>query len=239
MGKLPIVVLGSLTLAACAGKPPLGGAPGLDVVSSDAIPTPTRADFLPSGKPFIISPMDKLTINVFGIEELKDREVVVDTSGRVSFPLVGALQVAGKSPDEVAEEVRLGLRRSYVRDPQVSVNVSEISGQLVAVEGAVMAPGLYPVLNNMSLIRSVASAKGTTDLSDLEDVVIFRTVDGRRYAALYNLGAIRRGVYDDPEIFANDVVIVGESPARRLFRDFLAITPVLTAPLVVALQNGN
>lgn len=211
----------------------------MEVVAYDAIPIPGRADYLPDGKPFIISPLDKLTINVFGIEELKDREVVVDTSGRVSFPLVGALQVAGKSPDEVAEEIRLGLRRSFVRDPQVSVNVSEVSGQLVTVDGSVKEPGLYPVLNNMSLVRAVASAKGTTELSDLEDVVVFRTVDGRRFAALYNLGAIRRGIYEDPQIFANDVVIVGESPARRLFRDLLSVTPVLTAPLVVALQSGN
>jgi polysaccharide export outer membrane protein len=75
------------------------------------------------------------------------------------------------------------------------------------------------------------------ELAKLDDVVVFRKVNGQRYAALYNLQAIRRGNYDDPQIYANDVVIVGESGARRLFRDLLAIVPVLTSPLVILTNN--
>jgi polysaccharide biosynthesis/export protein len=67
--------------------------------------------------------------------------------------------------------------------------------------------------------------------------VIFRTVEGKQLAALYNLKAIRRGNYDDPEVFANDVVVVGDSSARRLFRDILQVVPLLTTPIIVALQN--
>ncbi|WP_196782026.1 hypothetical protein, partial [Salmonella enterica] len=73
----------------------------------------------------------------------------------------------------------------------------------------------------MTLMRAVATAKGTTEFAKLDDVVIFRTVNGQKMAALYNLKAIRQGAYDDPEVFANDVVVVGDSPARRLFKDIL------------------
>ncbi|MBC7042118.1 polysaccharide export protein, partial [Salmonella enterica subsp. enterica serovar Enteritidis] len=80
---------------------------------------------------------------------------------------------------------------------------------------------LYPVNGRMTLMRAVATAKGTTEFAKLDDVVIFRTVNGQKMAALYNLKAIRQGAYDDPEVFANDVVVVGDSPARRLFKDIL------------------
>ena len=86
-------------------------------------------------------------------------------------------------------------------------------------------------------IRAVATAKGTSEFAKLQDVVIFRTVKGQKMAALYNLKAIRRGSYDDPEVFANDVVVVGDSAARRIFKDALLISPLLTTPLILMLQN--
>jgi polysaccharide biosynthesis/export protein len=88
-------------------------------------------------------------------------------------------------------------------------------------------------MGKMTLQRAVARAGGTTEFAKLDDVVVFRTVEGKQYAGLYNLQAIRRGNYADPEIFANDVIIVGDSPARRRFRDFLQAAPLLTSPLVL------
>ena len=55
-------------------------------------------------------------------------------------------------------------------------------------------------------------------------------------AGLYNIAAIRRGAYDDPAVYANDVIIVGDSPQRRLFRDLVALSPVLAAQLIAVLQ---
>ena len=98
-------------------------------------------------------------------------------------------------------------------------------------------PGIYPVLGRMSLTRAIASAEGTTEFSSLDDVVVLRTISDRQYAALYSLKSIRKGLYADPEIFPNDVVMVGESRGRRIFKDFLAVVPLLTTPIIVALQN--
>jgi polysaccharide export outer membrane protein len=58
-------------------------------------------------------------------------------------------------------------------------------------------------------------------------------------AALYNLGAIRRGAYPDPRIYADDVIVVGDSPARRRFRDLLQISPLIVAPLIALINNGG
>ncbi len=67
-------------------------------------------------------------------------------------------------------------------------------------------------------------------------MVILRTVQGRKMAGLYNIGAIRRGAYDDPSIYANDVIVVGDSPQRHLFRDFVSVAPLLAAPLVAIIN---
>lgn len=55
-------------------------------------------------------------------------------------------------------------------------------------------------------------------------------------AGLYNIDAIRRGAYDDPPVYANDIVVVGDSPQRRMFRDLVALSPLIAAPLVAILR---
>jgi polysaccharide export outer membrane protein len=124
-----------------------------------------------------------------------------------------------------------------VRDPQVTVNLQETVSQVIAVDGQVREPGLYPVIGRMTLMRAVATAKGLDEFARLDDVVVFRTVDGKKMAALYNIKAIRRGYYDDPEVYANDVVVVGDSMARRIFKDALQALPLVTTPLIYVLTR--
>jgi polysaccharide export outer membrane protein len=124
-----------------------------------------------------------------------------------------------------------------VRNPQVTVNLKEAVSRVVTVEGQVNKPGLYPVVGRLSLMGAIAKAEGTDEFSKLDDVVVFRTVGGHRYAALYNLDAIRHGAYPDPEIYANDVVMVGESKARRLFKDILSVMPAMITPIVIGVDR--
>ena len=119
----------------------------------------------------------------------------------------------------------------------MTININSSVSQVVTVDGQVVEPGLYPVTNQMTLLRAVASARGLTEFAKEEDVVILRTVDGQRLAGLYNIGAIRRGLYADPEIYANDLIVVGDSPQRRLFRDFIGVAPLLAAPVIAILQR--
>ncbi len=234
-----LLLLLSTALASC-GSSQLGGAGSVSdvkVVEQGSLPEPMRVDLFEQNRPYLIGPFDKLTIDVFGIEELSTKEVQTDAGGRISFPLAGIMEAAGKTPSELEVEIEDRLRGQYVRDPQVTVNLKETVSQVVTIDGQVREPGLYPVVGKMTLMRAVAVAKGTSEFAKLDDVVIFRTVNGQKLAALYNLKAIRRGFYNDPEVFANDVVVVGDSTARRLFKDALQLVPLLTTPLVVALQN--
>lgn len=230
-----LLLIGCLALGACASSriEPKGNVVRLD---DKVLPMPDRADLTTLDRPYYLGPYDELSIDVVGVSELNQRDIQVDASGRLNFPMVGTIAVGGKTPGEVAEQIEAGLRAQYVRNPQVSVNLKKTVSQVVTVDGEVREPGMYPVIGRMSLVRAVAAAKGITEYAKVDDVVVMRTVQGKTYAALYNLKAIRQGVYDDPEIFSNDIVIVGDSRSRRLFKDFLTIVPLLTTPLILALQ---
>ncbi|QIG54279.1 polysaccharide export protein [Altererythrobacter sp. BO-6] len=229
----------ALLLAGCASSSPdIGGAPGLEVVAGDALPEPTVADLAANERPYRVGPFDILTIDVFGSEELSKKEVQVDASGRMTFPLIGTLEVAGRTPGEVGEMMADRFRGRYIHDPQVTVNLKEIVSQTVTISGEVKKAGVYPIVGRMTLMTAIASAEGWTEFSKKGEVVVLRTVEGQDYAALYDVRAIEKGRYADPEIFASDVVVVGNSNSRRIFKDFLAATPLL-APVVLLLDRNN
>ncbi|WP_394804809.1 polysaccharide biosynthesis/export family protein [Sphingomonas agrestis] len=202
---------------------------------SSALPAPGRGDLTAADRPALIGPLDTIEVDVFGISDLS-REMQVDASGRIAMPLAGTIDARGTTAQELAQVIETRLRARYVRDPQVTINIKSSVSQVVTIDGQVVEPGLYPVTNQMTLMRVIASAKGMSEFARQDDVVILRTVDGRRMAGLYNVAAIRRGAYDDPAVYANDVIIVGDSPQRRLFRDLVSLSPLIAAPLIAVLQ---
>jgi polysaccharide biosynthesis/export protein len=232
---LLVLTLVSLTLASCAGgSGQYGGAASLNMVTVDQLPEPTIDDFKASDRPYRVGPFDKLIVSVFRVEDLSKVEIQVDVSGRMSFPLIGTLEVAGQTPGEIETSVEDRLRGRFINDPQVTVNLQEVGSQTVTIGGEVERPGLYPVIGRMTLMRAVATAEGTTEFAANDDVVIFRTVNNTDYAALFNLKAIERGNYADPEVYPSDVVIVGENHAKRVFKDYIA---PFVAPIVLATQR--
>lgn len=231
-----MALLAAATLAGCGRTPPPQSSASLTVVpDSKGLPPPGRGDLTAADRPALIGPLDTIQVDVFNVEDLS-REMQVDASGRIALPLAGTVDARGKTAEELARAIEEALRRHYVRNPNVTVNIKNSVSQVVTVDGQVIEPGLYPVTNQMTLMRVIASAKGLSEYARQEDVVILRTVNDRKMAGLYNIAAIRQGAYDDPPVYANDVVIVGDSPQRRLFRDFVSLSPILAAPLIAVLQ---
>lgn len=227
----------ALTVPACAGRAPLQSTERLTVVpGSGTLPAPGRADLTAGDRPSLIGPLDTIVVDVFNVPDLS-REMQVDASGRISMPLAGTIDARGKTAEELSQAIEAALRGRYVRNPEVTVNIKSSVSQVVTIDGQVVEPGLYPVTNQMTLMRAIASARGLSEFADQEDVVILRTVNNQKMAGLYNVEAIRRGVYDDPPIYANDVILVGDSPQRRLFRDFVSLSPLLAGPLIAILQR--
>lgn len=236
MRKFCVTLLVAAALSGCARNERLMSTQRLTVVQDGtAFPAPGRKDLTAGDRPALIGPLDTIQIDVFNVPDMS-REIQVDAGGRIAMPLIGTIDARGKTAQELAQSIEAALRGRYVRNPDVTINIKSSVSQVVTIDGQVVEPGLYPVTNQMTLLRAIASAKGLSEFAREDDVVILRTVDGRKMAGLYSIGAIRRGAYDDPAIYANDVIVVGDSPQRRMFRDLVSLAPLLAAPLIAVLQ---
>jgi polysaccharide export outer membrane protein len=239
------VIALAITLSSCAGSSalPVGqsitqSGTTITIVDSTELPGPNGQIGVAQAYEYTIGPYDKLVVDVLGFEVAGGRRVQVDGSGMISLPVSGPVRLGGLTLPQAVERIEQQMRQAYVRDPQVSVNLEESLSQYVTVDGEVETPGNYPIVAQMTLMRAVAAARGTTDFARLRDVVVHRRVNGTQMVALYNLDAIRRGATTDPIIYPQDIVVVGNSPSRRLFQQFLQVSPLFVSPLVAILDNN-
>ena len=133
--------------------------------------------------------------------------------------VAAALGLAIAAVAVAAIAVALGSTPAYIHDIADAATVSGV------VEGEVTEAGVYPLIGPSTLLGTIALAKGETRVSALNNVVIFRTIGGRRMAAVFDIRRIRDGLDPDPQVYGNDVVVVGYSSRRGLWRDVLQTAP--------------
>ncbi|WP_182466850.1 polysaccharide biosynthesis/export family protein [Sphingomonas gilva] len=174
-----------------------------------------------------IGPQDIVKVTVFEVPEVSG-DFEVNALGKIDMPLVGGVTAQNLTTTELAAALEKSLGAKYFQNPDVTVALKEVRSQRVTVDGSINAPGIYPVAGNLTLLQAVAMAKGVSEDANPERVVVFRTIDGRRAAAAFDLTAIREGLSPDPEIYGNDIVVVAGSRSKAAFRDVLQSLPVLS-----------
>lgn len=224
--RFTFFALAAALVASCASPGPIGIAPNVELAGLNELPTPSIDEVA------VVRPRDTLRISVFGFPDLS-RELQVNSSGSFQFPLIGMVEADGRTPLSIARDIAARLRGAYVVDPEVTVDSIGQPGRLFTMGGEVESPGRYPVLGLMSLLDAVATGGGVTDTALLDEVLIFRTVEGQRYIGVYDLGAIQRGNYEDPTIYPGDTIQVGDSPTLRRIQAIATIIPLVTTPLIL------
>ena len=172
-----------------------------------------------------IAPLDKLTINVFQVAQLSG-SYQVDLTGRIGMPLLGTVEAANKTTEEFQQHLTDLLSIKLLKNPEVTVGLTEATGSRVTVDGSVARPGIFPMFGMTTLLQAIATAGGPNEYANPKRVAIFREIGGRRMAAAFDLTAIREGQDDDPEIYRGDVIVVDGSKSRRAFRDILSALPL-------------
>lgn len=212
-------------MAGCSSGPPLKGG-AVTVVSDTAaflppdLPTP-GAD---QGRDYRIGPQDLVEVSVLGVPDLA-RTVRVDAQGQISLPLAGTVVAAGRTVQELEAVIAQALGARYLQAPQVSVFVKESSRERVTVGGAVKKPGIYPVNGQTSLLQAIALSEGLDPLANEHGVVVFRRIDGRRMAAVFDMRAIRQGAAVDPPVYGGDIIMVDQSGPKTALRRFIEAIP--------------
>lgn len=178
----------------------------------------------PGNTAYKVGPEDVLDVSVFKVPELSRTAQVAD-GGTINLPLVGEIQAAGKTARDIELDLTKKLGDKYLKSPQVTVFVKEYNSQRVTIEGAVKKPGVYPIRGKSSLLQMVANAGGLEDLAEQGNVIVVRQVNGKRYAARFDMDAIRKGGTPDPALQQGDVIIANTSEAKAAFQNFLKILP--------------
>lgn len=228
----PYALFALVMLSGCATDRTVGLAPGIEVTELETLPEPTN-DIL-----YKIGPQETLEIEVVAAEPLQGT-FLTNQDGDIGFPLLGIVPLGGKSPSEAAELIANGLRGRYIIDPQVRVIPTEFPPPSISVGGQVRKPGSYPAVGRPTLLRMVNEAEGLGEYAKLDDVLVMRKVDGQNYIGVYNIGAIQRGNYEDPILYPNDIVMVGDSPGSRRLDNILQFAPVLTSAVILLDRLGR
>jgi polysaccharide export outer membrane protein len=120
-----------------------------------------------------VGPGDVLEITVYDNPDLS-RIPTVQTSGAISYPLLGDVQVAGLTVAEIQRKITNLLQKDYLVNPQVEVKVREYNSQYVSVVGEVNRPGRKPLRGKTRLIDILIEAGGFTRNAS-QEVLITRT----------------------------------------------------------------
>lgn len=221
---LVLALVAGVLLAACTG----GGSGKMadGALYGQALPPPDPTRAVVGAEEYRVGPMDTLDVSVYQAPDVS-RIVQVDAAGQIGMPIIGAVPVAGKTVNEIRDELTVRLKARYLRSPEVTVSVKEFASQKVTVDGSVGQPGVYPLIGKTTLVQAVAMARGLNREANEKKVAIFRTVNSQRMVAVYDLNQIRTGKLADPQVFANDVVFVDRSGGKTMWRDVISAVPLI------------
>ena len=185
----------------------------------------------PGNSAYKIGPLDVLNISVFKVPDLT-KEAQVAEDGTINYPLVGDVPAAGKTAHELEHELSQKLGGKYIKNPQVSVLVKEFNSQRVTVTGSSKSTGIYPIKGNTTLLQVLALAGDVNPEIASGDVVVFRTIEGQRKAAKFDIDDIKSGKAEDPLMQPGDVVVVDTSATKVALSNIMKVIPIATTAAV-------
>jgi polysaccharide export outer membrane protein len=174
---------------------------------------PAAADVNQATKPhdgsYVIGASDMLSINVWKETDLT-RVVPVRSDGKISLPLVGEIQAAGRTPLQLEEEITAKLK-TYISDPEVTVMVQESRSQKFNILGMVSKPGSYPLVASTSVIDAIAMAGGFRDFAKKKNMYILRKDSlgqPQRIPFNYNEVISGKNAQQNIQLQADDTIVV-------------------------------
>jgi polysaccharide biosynthesis/export protein len=110
---------------------------------------------------YVVGPKDKLSITVFD-EPALTKLITVDGDGTFDYPLIGRVRASGLSVRAIQEDVTERLKKDYLVNPQVAIEVETYRSQSVYVTGQVRLPGAVPLMGNMTVMEALSRAGSPT-----------------------------------------------------------------------------
>ena len=179
---------------------------------------------------YFISVGDSMEIFVWQNADLT-RTVTVGPDRKISYPLIGRIEVVGMTIEQLEQEVTKRLSE-YIKYPQVSIMMKEFSGDKIIILGEVSYPGIYTYVGRINLIEALAKAGDFTEQAREDSIIIVRgdlktEVQARRV----NLASVLKGKIvedNDLSLMANDIIYVPKSFIANINKFMQNIAPTLS-----------
>lgn len=197
--------------------------------STPAVSTRNVTNAVPVTPSNVISSNDTLDVNIFKVDDLSAKALIVESSGNISMPLIGTVKVGGLTIAQAENTITQRLKK-YMQDPKVSVvRTNKAVENRVTVEGEVKSPGVFPIKGNLSFLQAIAMARGLSEVAESKNVLFYR--DGQRHSV--NLDLVRTGKITDPILRGDDRIVVLKNAEKVREKKVIDYLPAVTAPIRV------
>ncbi len=208
LGFVWIVVSGSLLGQAPTHSRATRDLPAATLAASPAPPL-ASSGIKPHDDSFVIGNDDVLAINVWKESDIS-RSIQVRSDGKISLPLVGEVQAAGRTPLALENEIAAKLR-TYITNPVVTIMVEQINSEKFNILGQVVKPGSYSLTLAPTIVDAIAIAGGPRDFAKQKTIYILRqNIGGGESRIAFNYKAFIKGKnsQQNVQLRPHDIVVV-------------------------------
>lgn len=168
-----------------------------------------------------LGPGDILSFGVWGYEDLQVKELVIRPDGKVSFPIIGEVNVMGKYVGQLTGQLTEGLSH-YIYNPKVTVNIVKFRTTRVYVLGEVIKPGLYEIEKQHNLLDAIGIAGGYTKNAAKKQVMILHKDQRSNPIKVNLLNILKSGDMSQNYVLnEGDVVYLADSGKINFATDIL------------------
>ncbi len=192
---------------------PLLGVGGI-LSAAETVPLATPAPVAAEGAvDYVLQPSDFIRVLIFQEPDLL-REVRITQENTINLPLIGTIDLKGRTVRQTEEIIRSLYDRDYLVNPQVNLTVLEYTQRTVQVVGAVSNQGavVFPPEKKMGIVEAIARAGGQTRVADLRRVRLTRTTpEGKTENFIINVDDLMKGASGEQWLLLKgDVIFVPE-----------------------------
>jgi polysaccharide export outer membrane protein len=137
----------------------------------------SKEDQLSAKKLYRIGTEDVIRVAVWENPELT-MDVTVRPDGKISLPLINEIHATDLTPIELSDVITENLKK-YMKDPQVTVIVTQTNSQKIYLVGNVLRPGAYPLRHDMTVLQALSLAGGFTTFASPREMKIISGIGGK------------------------------------------------------------
>jgi polysaccharide export outer membrane protein len=194
---IPLFCFCLLSVSSCAQIPADSTAVAQAPAPADADPAASKSESLSK---YRLSTGDVISITVYGEDDLKREKVRLTDAGTISYPVLGEIQVRGKTVGELEKVITDGLRGTYLVNPRVAVTIDEYRPYFIS--GQVTNNGSFPYQPGLTVRKAVSIAGGFKERASQSKITILRDGDATNTPVKADLNT---------QVHPGDTVTVGES----------------------------